>query len=529
MNINNKKLKIPLDGLAGLKENFSSDVISGFVVFLLAMPLSLGIAKASEFPPIMGLVSAIIGGLLVSFFMGSRLTIKGPAAGLIVIVAGAVNEFGGGEVGWHLALGAMVFAGIFQILFGVFKLGKMVDFFPLSAIHGMLAAIGLIIIAKQIPVLLDVDPAMTKGLDPIELFKEIPNFLRQLDPKATLIGVLSLWIMTSWASAKIPYLSKIPAPLVVLLIAIPAELMMDFQHTEPEYALVHIGNLSDSIKWNVDFGGISEIGIFVKYIVMFMLVGSLESLLTVKAVDMMDPYQRKSDPNKDMIAVGIGNTISAFLGGLPMISEVARSSANVQNGGKTPWANFFHGFFLLSFLLLASHLIELIPNTALAAMLITVGIKLSHPKEFVQTFKIGKEQLAIFLTTIFFTLYEDLLVGIGAGILLKIVIHLFNGTPIRSLFKAPTVVSFEGNKYLIEINKAAIFTNYLGIKNKLDSIPPGFDVTIDLKNTKLVDHSVMENLHHFEQDYTAEGGTVKIIGLDQHKPVSSHELAARKK
>jgi MFS superfamily sulfate permease-like transporter len=528
MNTENKKLKLPLDGLAGLKENFSSDAISGFVVFLLAMPLSLGIAKASEFPPIMGLVSAIIGGLVVSFFMGSRLTIKGPAAGLIVIVAGAVSEFGGGETGWHLALGAMVFAGIIQILFGVLKLGKMVDFFPLSAIHGMLAAIGLIIIAKQIPVLLDVDPAMTKGLDPIGLFKEIPNFLRHLDPKASLIGVLSLWIMMAWNKSGIPYLSKIPAPLMVLLIAIPAELMMDFQHTEPAYALVHIGNLAENIKWNVDFSGMAQTGIFVKYVVMFMLVGSLESLLTVKAIDMMDPYQRKSDANKDMIAVGIGNTISAFLGGLPMISEVARSSANVQNGGKTRWSNFFHGFFLLAFLLLASHLIELIPNTALAAMLITVGLKLAHPKEFVQTFKIGKEQLAIFLITIFFTLYEDLLVGIAAGILLKIIIHLFNGTPVSSLFKAPTSVSFTDNKYLVEINKAAIFTNYLGIKNKLDSIPPGFDVTIDLKGTKLVDHSVMENLHHFQHDYEGDGGTVNIIGLENHKAVSKHDLAARK-
>eukprot|EP01136_Pigoraptor_vietnamica_P014459 Opistho-1_new@56689 len=155
---NKTKLTAPLDGFAGLKENFSTDAISGFIVFLLALPLSLGIAKASEFPPIMGLITAIIGGIVVSFLMGSRLTIKGPAAGLIVIVAGAVNEFGGGETGWHLALGAMVVAGIVQILFGVFKLGKLADFFPLSAIHGMLAAIGLIIIAKQIPVLLDVAP-----------------------------------------------------------------------------------------------------------------------------------------------------------------------------------------------------------------------------------------------------------------------------------------------------------------------------------------------------------------------------------
>ncbi|MCP9768241.1 SulP family inorganic anion transporter [Lacihabitans sp. LS3-19] len=528
MKSENKKLKLPLDGLAGLKENFSTDAISGFIVFLLALPLSLGIAKASEFPPIMGLVTAIIGGIIVSFFMGARLTIKGPAAGLIVIVAGAVADFGGGETGWHLALGAMVAAGLLQVLFGVLKFGKLVDFFPLSAIHGMLAAIGLIIIAKQIPVLLDVDPLLSKGKSPFELFAAIPSFLKHLDPKASLIGVISLWIMLGWQNTP-GFLKKIPAPLMVLLIAIPAELMLDFQHTEPTYALVHIGNLAENIKVNVDFSGYLQTGTFIKYIIMFTLVGSLESLLTLKAIDLLDPWKRKSDANKDLIAVGVGNTIAAVLGGLPMISEVARSSANVNNGAKTRWANFFHGVFILGFVLLASKYIELIPNTALAAMLITVGIKLAHPKEFIHTFKIGKEQLAIFLVTIFFTLFEDLLVGIFAGMFLKMIIHLINGTPISSFFKAPTQVSFEGNNYLVEIDKAAVFTNYLGIKRKLDAIPPGFNVTIDLKNTKLVDHSVMENLHHFEHDYQATGGTVQLIGLEAHTPVSDHHLAARKK
>lgn len=394
MEINNK-LSMPKDGIEGLKENFSTDALSGFIVSLLALPLSLGIAKASEFPPIMGLITAIIGGLVVSLISGSRLTIKGPAAGLIVIVAGAVTDFGGGETGWHLALGAMVVAGLLQILFGVFKLGKLADFFPLSAIHGMLAAIGLIIIAKQIPVLLDVAPTMTKGKGPFALLGSIPEFLLHLDPKATLIGIISLAIMLSWPFIKNPIIKKIPAPLVVLLIAIPAELLMDFQTTEPAYALVHIGNLLDNVKVNVDFSGYLQTGTFIKYVIMFALVGTLESLLTVKAIDMLDLYRRKSDTNKDLIAVGIGNTLAAILGGLPMISEVARSSSNVANGAKTRWANFFHGFFILVFALAASHLIELIPNTALAAMLIAVGIKLAHPLEFINTFKTGKEQLAL--------------------------------------------------------------------------------------------------------------------------------------
>jgi MFS superfamily sulfate permease-like transporter len=174
-------------------------------------------------------------------------------------------------------------------------------------------------------------------------------------------------------------------------------------------------------------------------------------------------------------------------------------------------------------------LIELIPNTALAAMLITVGIKLAHPREFIHTFKIGKEQLAIFLITIFFTLFEDLLVGIAAGMVLELVIHAYHGAPILALFKAPVVVSFTDNEYLVEIDKAAVFSNFLGIKSKLEAIPPGFKVIIDLKNTKLVDHSVMESLHNFEHDYTAQGGTVSIVGHEDHKPLSSHALAGRYK
>jgi MFS superfamily sulfate permease-like transporter len=532
MNLKVKKY-IPADGLAGLKENFKTDVISGFIVFLLALPLSLGIAKASDFPPIMGLMTAIIGGIVVSLIMGSRLTIKGPAAGLIVIVAGAVAEFGNGdnELGWKLALGAMVVAGIVQIFFGILKLGKLADFFPLSSIQGMLAAIGIIIIAKQIPVLLNNNPVLAKGKGPLELLANIPNFIANLDPKASIIGIVSLAIMMGWPYIKNRTIKMIPAPLVVLLFAIPCELFMNFKETEPAYALVKIDDFVGNLNINASFEGISQIGLFIKYVIMFALVGTLESLLTVKAIDLLDPYKRKSNMNKDLIAVGVGNTFAAFLGGLPMISEVARSSSNVNNGAKTRWANFFHGFFILVFVLLAAPLLEMIPNAALAAMLITVGIKLTHPKEFIHTFKIGKEQLAIFLVTIFFTLFEDLLIGIAAGMVLKIIIHLVNGTPISSLFKAPTLVSFEGNNYLVEISKAAIFTNYLGVKSKLDAIPHGFNVTIDLKKTKLVDHSVMENLEHFKHDYEAneDGGTVTIIGLENHKALSSHPKASRKK
>lgn len=528
---------IPADGLAGLKENFSADALSGFLVFLLALPLSMGIAQASDFEPIYGLITALIGGIIVSFFAGSLLTIKGPAAGLIVIVAGSVAEFGGGEQGWKYALGAVVVAGILQVLFGLLKFGKLSDFFPLSAVHGMLAAIGIIIISKQIHGLLGQNPLTHEGkpmVEPLELISAIPNTLSHPNVTAMLVGLVSLLIVFGWPMLKNSFAKKIPAPVIVLLVSIPLSFALGLQNIVddkgiPKY-FVHFGKgLIDILAINVSFGGLSQIGAFIKYVIMFALVGSLEALLTVKAIDMLDPFKRKSNYNKDLIAVGIGNIFAGILGGLPMISEVARSSANVNNGGKTRWANFFHGLFILLFLLLAVSFSDLIPKPALAAMLIGVGFKLAHPKEFAHTFHIGKEQLAIFLVTIAFTLFEDLLVGIAAGMLLKIIIHLVNGTPISSLFKAPTLVSFEGNNYLVEIDKAAVFTNYLGIKSKLDAIPTGFNVTIDLKKTKLVDHSVMESLHLFKHDYESiDNGTVTIKGLDKHQPLSSHELAGRK-
>ncbi len=520
-------LPLPKDGWKGLKENFVSDLTSGFVVFLLALPLSLGIAKASEFPPIMGLVTAIIGGLVATFFAGSRLTIKGPAAGLIVIVAGAVTEFGGGVEGWRLTLGVMVVAGLLQILFGVLKLGKLIDFFPLAAVHGMLAAIGLIIIAKQIPVLLNVDPALTKGKGALELLASIPEFFVNLDPQVSIIGGISLVIMLGWGMIKNKTLKQIPAPLVVLFFAIPAGIYMNLA-TDAPGALVKVGSLIENVAYNADFSGVSQIGIFIKFVIMVALVGSLESLLTVKAIDMIDPYKRKSDPNKDLIAVGIANTFTALIGGLPMISEVARSSANVAQGAKTRWANFFHGAILLIFALLAYQLLEKIPNAALAAMLITVGIKLAHPKEFIYTYKIGAEQLAIFIITIFFTLFEDLLIGIAAGILLKIIIHAFRGVSFKSLFKASNQLINDGDNMILKIGESAVFTNYLGLKKQLDSIPAGKNITIEITETKIIDHSVMENLHHFKLDYEAEGGSVKIIDLlDNLVPVSAHPLAAR--
>jgi len=532
--MNSTKKYIPADGLAGLKQNFTKDALSGFLVFLLALPLSLGIAKASDFPAIFGLVTAIIGGVVVSFFAGSRLTIKGPAAGLIVIASGSVAAFGGGEIGWHLALGAIVVAGIIQILFGVFKLGKLADFFPGAAIHGMLAAIGIIIMSKQIHTLLGIDPKMLKGKEPLELLAMIPSSIMHENAHLAEIGIACLILLIVFSYIKHQKIKKIPAPLVVLAIAIPLGQALHIK-TEggiSNFALVKIGSIFDSFKGgiiNADFGGLSSnIGVFIQYVILFALIGSLESLLTSKAIDNVDPHKRKSNFNKDLIAVGIGNTLSGLLGGLPMISEVARSSANVSNGAQTRWANFFHGLFLLLAVLFAVSFIEMIPNAALAAMLIFVGFKLAHPKEFKHTWHIGKEQFFVFTATVIVTLATDLLIGVGTGIVLEILINIINGAPINNLFKSSSTITNQNeNDYTLTVNSSLLFSNILGFKKVFAKLPQGKNVTVDVSKAKIVDHTSIMMLNNLVEDYKDSGGTIEVIGFQNHKQLSKAPTSTR--
>lgn len=525
---NKHDIQIPQDGLAGLKENWKADSLSGFLVFLLALPLSLGIAKASDFPAIMGLITAMIGGIVVSFIAGSQLTIKGPAAGLIVIVAGAVAELGHGNstTGWHLALGAIVVAGVLQIVFGLIKIGSLVNFFPLSAVHGMLAAIGIIIISKQLHILFGISPVNEHGkpmVEPLQLIAALPATFMHIKANVAIVGIVSLLIVFLWPLIKHPVLRKIPAPVIVLLVAIPLAKFIPMG----EKQLIHFDKrLFDILEWNESWDGFSQHFAFVKYVIMFALVGSLESLLTVTAVDMLDPYKRKSKPNKDLIAVGFGNIVAGILGGLPMISEVARSSANVSNGAKTRWANLFHGVFILIFLMLDLEFSDLIPNAALAAMLIGVGYKLASPKEFGRMASIGGEQLIIFITTVVVTLATDLLLGIGAGILMKLIVQKVLGAPFFSMFKAR--VTIEGHSVIIK--DSAVFSNWLGINKYLNKFAETDHITVDVRDCKLVDHTVVDNLLHLQHEFHNAGGNIDIIGLDEFEHVSKkgHPLGARR-
>lgn len=516
----------PKEGFRGLFQNWKADTLSGFLVSLIALPLSLGIAGASGFPPIMGVMTAIVGGLVVAFFAGSALTIKGPAAGLIVIVAGAVEALGKGDatLGWQLTLGIVVMAGILQIIFGLLKVASLANFFPLSAVHGMLAAIGIIIMSKQIHFAIGIKPSELAGKEPLELLEMIPHSLMNINYSIALIGLISLIILFGMPMIKNKYIKAIPAPLIVLFTAVI--LGQVFNLNNPELAklnpLVNPGKFEISFK-NFSFAGFGPDTIYTVlfYLFLFTVIGSLESVLTGKAIDLLDPWKRKARLNKDLIAVGIGNVIAGFFGGLPMISEVARSSANINNGGKTQWANFFHSLFLLLFVLLLVPIIKLIPVAALAAMLIFVGYRLASPKTFFHAFETGKDQLLVFVTTIIVTLFTDLLIGIFAGIVLEIIIDLYNGQKLKNLFKAPVKIEQKENDYIIHILGACTFSNWISFERKLNSLPGEANIYINAQKASFLDHTFMENILHMQDERIHEGGKLELIGIEDMKRLSS--------
>lgn len=471
----NTTKSVPEDGLKALFKYWKTDSISGFLVFLLAMPLSIGIAKASQFPPLYGLLTAIIGGLLVSFFMGSRISIKGPAAGLIVIVASCVTALGEDEQGWKLTCGIIAIAALVQMLFGMLKWGKIADYFPGSAIHGMLAAIGIIIMSKQINLLFGIDPSSLKGLEPLELIYQIPFSMAHENTHLTEIGITCLIIMFLMNGLPFAFLKKIPAPLIVLIVSVPLGI---FLHIKTEgaihnYALVQIGTVSDMFKKGfiqADFFGLIHYPVIViQYVILFSLIGSIESLLTAKAMDRLDPYKRKSNFNSDLWAVGFGNFICGLLGALPMISEVARSSANIGYGAKTRWSNFFHGLFLLLTICFAKPIIEWIPNVALSAMLVYVGFKLAHPHTFIHVWKVGKLHFTVFITTVIITLATDLLMGVCSGIILEFIFNWVQGLSISQTFKSQIQKQSNVNQTLIRVLSPLTFSNLNTLKKQLQT------------------------------------------------------------
>ncbi len=545
--------EVPRGNVPGFFKYMKDDMISGLLVFLIALPLCVGIALASGFPPLAGIFTAIIGAFLTTFISNSEMTIKGPAAGLIVIVLGCVEEFKLNEMpsgtdmavfAYKAALAVGVVAAIMQILFGLFRAGILGEFFPGTVVHGMLAAIGVIIIAKQIPVALGVTGV--KG-GPLSLLAQIPEFVKHANPAIALIGVLSLAIMFLWpmVRSRVSFLKPVPAHMIVLLVSMPLGMYLNLS-TAHEYKIFHSDyKLSEQylVKMPTEvFGMFKEIQTpdFTvlnqfkawKWILMFFLIGSLESLLSAKAVDLLDPYKRKSSMNRDVLAVGVANLAASMVGGLPMISEIVRSRANIDNGAKTRFADLWHGVFLLLCVGLIPTILHRIPLAALAAMLVYTGTRLAHPNEFRNVYRIGKEQLLLFVVTLVVVLWTDLLIGVAAGIVLKMILHLANGVPLRSFFKAYVEVEdVDENTSMITARESAVFSNWIPFKRQIEDIGlvQHRNLILDLSGATLVDASVMEKLEEMTRDFEQEGLKLELRGLDELRAFSASTHSARKR
>lgn len=532
----------PRGNAAGFRRHFRQDFLSGFLVFLIALPLCLGIALASGFPPLAGIFTAIIGSFLTIFISDSELTIKGPAAGLIVIVLGCVSDFGGdGSVGgftdadfgaYRAALAVGAVAAVLQVAFGLLRAGIIGDFFPLAAVKGMLAAIGIIIMLKQIPVALGVD---AEG-SPLELLLGLPQQLADSNPAIAAIGGVSLLIMFLWPhigrllGERGGWLRATPAPLVVLLAAVPMGLAIGlgggrtYVFRGDEFALgeEYLVAMPDRAfgmfaEWTTpDFSALASPKAW-KWVLMFFLIGSLETLLSAKAVDLLDPFKRRADMDRDMVAVGVGNVAASCVGGMPMISEIVRSRANIDSGARTRFAGMWHGMFLLFCVALLPALLHRIPLAALAAMLVYTGHRLAHPSAFLGVYRTGRGQLLVFVVTIAAVLATDILVGICAGMVMNALIYVLGGIPMGSLFRTQLDVEPLGQgACVVRVRESAIFSNWIPVRRRLEELglTQGLNITLDLSATKLVDYTVKEKLRAMQSDFEEHGLALTIVGQD---------------
>ncbi|KPK15825.1 MAG: sulfate transporter [Myxococcales bacterium SG8_38] len=514
-----------------------ADLKAGFLVFLIALPLCLGIAMASGFPAIAGVLTAIIGGIVVTLLGSARLTIKGPAAGLIVIALGAVQELGQGDpwLGYRRALAVGVVAACVQIALALLRAATIGVAMSPSVVHGMLAAIGVIIISKQAHVLVGVAP---EAKEPLELLAEIPQSVVHANPEILLLGGLSLLILFGWPMIRKQWAKAVPAPIVVLAVTVPLSLWFGLDHEHayqflshqfhvgPEFLVELPGSLSDAIVFP-DFSMVFTAA-SLKYVVMYALVGTIESTLSVIAVDLMDPEKRSSNLNKDLFALSLGNLGSALVGGLPMISEIVRSKANVDAGAQSRWANFFHGAFLLSFVALAPGLLSEIPLTALAAMLVYTGAKLASPRELVHIKQIGPDQLLLFVTTLLVTLATDLLIGVAAGLALKLILHRIRGATFRQLFRTQVERAEEEPELRLTLHGAAAFTSLLSIRKQVANLDPKFTrVVIDVTDVAIVDHTFLSRVEELSAKW--QNAKLEFLGIEELMPHSAHRHSTRRR
>lgn len=510
---------------AKYKKDLKYDLPASLVVFLVALPLCLGIAMASGAPLFSGLLTGVIGGILVAAISGSHMSVSGPAAGLTVVVLGAIETLNA----YNVFLLAVVLAGAIQLVLGIIKAGMIGNYFPSSVIIGMLAAIGITIILTQIPHAVGYDETTEFGeedytqIDADQTFGAIQQGLRNVNFGAAVICVLSLLTLIYWP--KIKRLNLMPAPLVVVAIGIG--LHYAFDGTRFELGDGHTVLIPEVDSFG-EFMGLFTLPDFTAilnkdvWIIAFTIaiIASLETLLSIEAVDKIDPFKRVSPTNRELVAQGIGNMSSGILGGLPMTSVIVRSSANVNAGGRTRMSSMFHGLWLLVAVLFIPGVINLIPLSCLAAILLHTGYKLANPQVFRDMWRKGKDQFVPFIVTIGAVLVTDLLVGVGIGLIVGVFYILRNN--MSNTFEYELNEYEDGAKITIRLAEEVSFLNKAPIQKSLYSLPLQIDkIVIDGSRSRFIDKDVIEVLKDFEQFANNRGIAVKMIDIVNEKNIPS--------
>ena len=534
---------IPLTGWKGFKKHWKNDIIAAISVSLVALPLSLAIAKGMGVPPISGLITAVIGGLITTFVRSAYLTINGPAAGLIAVIAAsavALSPTGEAIDGFPYVLAAIVVAGALQMVVGLLKFGRIADIFPTAVIQGVLASIGIIIFAKQMHVAMG---TTSDGKNTIEIIQDIFQKLPEINPYIALISGLGIILLFFHSRISYKVFHFIPAPVWVLAIGVPIVFLYGYLeaneiavfgkvfHAPTDYLIDVPDNWIEGFNFP-DFSKVNT-GAFWMAVISINLISSVITLAATKAVDKLDPYKRKTNLNKDLTAVGFSSMVAGFVGGLPILSVIVRSTVNVHNNAKTKWSNFYHGLFIAIFVLVGLPIIKMFPVAALAAVLVFTGIKLASPRVFKEVYKQGLEQMIFMLATIIVTLYQGPLAGIMGGIAITLVAHLLMSRLsiplfIQMMFRSGTnLKEHHDGSYTLRVKGIANFMTLLRLISMLEKIPAGVDLKIDLAKTRLIDLTFQEKLMEFRAAHRLTGGKVQIIGLNQHVASSNHKLALK--
>ena len=503
----------------GIFNNLKSDIPASIVVFLVAVPLCLGIALASGAPLFSGIIAGIIGGIVVGALSGSSLGVSGPAAGLAVIVLTAIQDLGSFEI----FLLAVVIGGIFQFVLGVLKAGIIGYYFPSSVIKGMLAGIGVIIVLKQIPHAFGYDKDYEGSLafnqpDGHNTLSELYYMFEAITPGALIITLVSMAILILWEQSfmkKISIFKLIQGPLVAVAVGIVLNIL--FSNGSLALSPEHIVNIPVASSFGEftslftlpDFSAWNNPQVYTVAITI-AIVASLETLLCLEATDKLDPLKRNSPANQELRAQGIGNVISGLIGGLPITQVIVRSSTNILSGGKTKMSAILHGFILLGSALAIPFVLNMIPLACLAAILFMVGYKLAKPVLFKEMYARGWSAFIPFMVTIIGIVLTDLLMGIGIGMAVAIFYILYNNYKKPFLFEEEEHISADG-VIKLELAEDITFLNRANIQRALDSIPDNAKLIIDASKTVNIDPDVNELLEDFEINAESRNIDLKII------------------